>query len=238
PVAGSITFSVGSPSAEPPVLADDGGSDPVVATAVSVNKYLGYAGLVFLIGSGVMLALLWPRRLPRQGPAKLLWVGAGLVALSTAAGVWLQVPYSTGGGIFDVSGDALRDVLASAYGTAHVVRLGVLVAVALLLRPLLAGSAARSDLVLLAVLGLVGLGPWPVAGHPIAPPVPAVSIAVQTVHLAAAAFWIGGLVALAGFLLRRADERELGAILPVWSGWAAAAVAVLMVAGVIQAVIE
>lgn len=238
PVAGSITFSVGAPSEEPPVLAEQDGSDPVVATAVSVNKYLGYAGLVLLIGPGVMLALLWPRRLPRQGPAKLLWTGAGLVALATVGGVWLQVPYSTGGGLFDVDGAGLRDVLASAYGTAHVVRLGVLVAVALLLRPLLAGAAARSDLILLAALGLVGLGTWPVAGHPIASPVPPVSVAVQTVHLAAAAFWIGGLVALAGFLLRRADERELAAILPVWSTWAAVAVSVLMLAGVIQAVIE
>lgn len=238
PVAGSITYSLGTPSAEPPVLAGDDVSNPVVDTAVKVIRYAGYAGLILLIGPAMMLALLWPRRLSRRGPARLLWAGVGLVTLSTVAGLWLQVPYTTGGGLFDMDGAALGALLSSSYGTAHVVRLGVLLAAAVLLRPLLAGSASRPDLVLLAGLGVVGLGTWPVAGHPIASPVPAVSIAVQTVHLGAAAFWVGGLVVLAGFLLRLANERELGAILPVWSGWAAVAVPVLMVAGVIQAVIE
>jgi copper transport protein len=43
---------------------------------------------------------------------------------------------------------------------------------------------------------------------------------------------------LAGFLLRQADERELGAIMPVWSRWAAAAVINLFLAGTVQALIE
>ena len=43
---------------------------------------------------------------------------------------------------------------------------------------------------------------------------------------------------LVGFLLRRADERELGAILPIWSRWAATAVAALILAGTVQALIE
>jgi copper transport protein len=52
------------------------------------------------------------------------------------------------------------------------------------------------------------------------------------------AVWLGGLMMLAGFLLRQADERELGAILPVWSRWAATAVAALLLAGTTQALIE
>jgi copper transport protein len=52
------------------------------------------------------------------------------------------------------------------------------------------------------------------------------------------AVWLGGLVMLVGFLLRRADEGELGAILPVWSRWAALAVAALLLAGLTQALIE
>lgn len=239
PVPGSMTFSVGAPS-ETPVLAGGGGdtSDPVVAVAVSANKYVGYAGLVLLIGPALALALLWPSRLSRRGPVRLLWTGLGLVAGSTLAGVWLQAPYSLGESLFGAGPGDVRDVLSTTYGTAHVVRLGVLVAVAVLLRPLISGREVRSDLMLLAGLGVVGLGTWPVSGHPIASPIPAVSVAVQTVHLAAAAFWVGGLVAVAGFLLRRADERELRAILPVWSQWAATAVIVLMVAGTIQAVVE
>jgi copper transport protein len=238
PVAGSITYSVGAPSAEPPVLVDGDSSDPAVAVAVSIAKYVGYAGLVLLVGTALILAQLWPRRLARRGAARLLWAGIGLVGLSTVAGLWLQAPYTTGGSMFGVTGAELREVLVSPFGTAHVVRLGVLTAVAVLLRPLLAGTAARADLILLAGLGVVGLGTWPVSGHPIASPVPAVSIAVQTVHLAAAAVWVGGLVVLAGFVLRLANGRELGVILPVWSQWAAGAVSVLMLAGLTQAVIE
>jgi copper transport protein len=43
---------------------------------------------------------------------------------------------------------------------------------------------------------------------------------------------------LPGFLLRRANARELGAILPVWSTWAALAVTVLVLSGTTQALIE
>jgi copper transport protein len=43
---------------------------------------------------------------------------------------------------------------------------------------------------------------------------------------------------LFAFLLPRADERELSAILPIWSRWAFTAVGALVVAGVVQALIE
>ena len=88
------------------------------------------------------------------------------------------------------------------------------------------------------MLGVVGLATWPLAGHPAASPVPAVSVVVDAVHLAGMAVWLGGLVMLVAFLLRQADERELGAILPVWSRWAALAVTALLLAGIVQALIE
>lgn len=237
PVTGSITYSLGAPS-EVPELAAEPTVRPEVLTALSVNKYLGYAGLVLVVGPAVMLTLLWPRRLSRRGAARLIWIGLGLIGVSTLAGVYLQVPHSNGGSLFDVDAAGLREVLSIPYGTAHIVRLGVLLSVALLLRPLLEGRASRTDLLLLAGLGLVGLGTWPVAGHPIASPIPVVSVVVGTAHVAAASFWIGGLVVLVTLLLRRADERELSVILPEWSRWAAFAVTVLLLAGLIQAVVE
>ena len=237
PVSGALTYSVGSPSAVPPASAGATADGDPLRGAVSAVRYVGYAGLVLLVGAAVALARLWPRRLSRTGAARLLWTGVGLVAVGTVAGVWLQVPYTTGGPVTDVSAAAVADVLATTYGRAHLVRLGVLAAAVWLLRRVTAGRATRGDLAVLAVLGAVGLGTWPVAGHPVTTPAPAVSVAVGTLHLAAAAFWLGGLVVLAGILLRRADDRELGAILPVWSVWAATAVAVLVVAGVVQAVL-
>ncbi|MEO3929710.1 copper resistance protein CopC [Micromonosporaceae bacterium B7E4] len=237
PVAGAYTYSVGAPSTPP---SDSGAEDvhPVVGAAVRVFKYVGYAGLLLLIGPVMVLSLLWPRRLDRRGPARLIWTGIGLIVLSTVAGLWLQVPYTTGGGPFAVSGSALGDVLGSTFGAAHLVRLGILAAAAILLRPLISGRAGRGDQILLTVLGVAGLGTWPIAGHGAASPVPAVSVVVDSVHLAGMAVWLGGLVMLGGFLLRRANDRELDAILPVWSRWATVAVSALLLAGVVQALIE
>jgi copper transport protein len=237
PAGGVLSYSVGAPSATPPVPGGTGESE-AAGTALSVVKYVGYAGLALVVGSTAVLMLLWPRRLSRRSAARLLWTGVGLVAASTLAALWLQASYTTGRPIADVTGAGLRDVLATTYGRAHLVRLGVLAAAAWLLRRVTAGRATRSDVALLSLLGVVGLGTWPVAGHAVTAPLPVVGIAAGTVHLAAAAFWLGGLVVLAGILLRRADQRELSGILPVWSGWAATAVAVLLLAGLVRAALE
>lgn len=238
PVSGAFTYSVGAPSPPPVDTGSDNRADPVVETAVKVAKYLGYAGLLLLVGPALVLAALWPRRLPRRGPARLAWAGLGLLVLATLADLWLQVPYTAGGGLFDVTSSGLGDVLGSTFGTAHLVRLGLLAAAAFLLRPLFAGPIGRTDGIILAILGGAALFTWPLAGHPAASPAPAVSVVVDAVHLGSMAVWLGGLVMLAVFLLRRADERELGAILPIWSRWAALAVAALLLAGTVQGLIE
>ncbi|MCX4474073.1 Copper transport protein YcnJ precursor [Micromonospora sp. MW-13] len=238
PVSGAFTYSVGAPSTPPTDTGSDNRADPVVESGVKVAKYLGYAGLLLLVGPALVLGALWPRRLSRRGPARLAWTGSGLLTFATLAELWLQVPYTAGGGLFDVTGAGLGDVLGSTYGMTHLVRLGLLAAAAFLLRPLFAGPVGRTDAVILAVLGGAALLTWPLAGHPAASPAPAVSVVVDAVHLGSMAVWLGGLVMLGGFLLRRADERELDAILPIWSRWAALAVAALLLAGTVQALIE
>ncbi|WP_428982960.1 copper resistance CopC/CopD family protein [Phytohabitans maris] len=239
PVSGGFTYSVGAPSTTPPSDTDEEiGDNPVVANGLKVARYIGYAGLVLLIGPVLVISLLWPARLSRSGPAGVIWTGMGLVTLATLAGIWLEVPYTTGGGPFDVDGSSLRNVLSSTFGTAYLIRLGLLVAIGLLLRPLLRGETGRVDQILLAVLGGAAIFTWPVAGHPAASPVAAVSVVVDAVHLTSMAVWLGGLVMLIGFLLRQANDRELGAILPIWSRWAALAVCALVLAGTVQALIE
>lgn len=238
PVSGAFTYSVGAPSTPPTDTGADTRANPVVGNAVKVAKYLGYVGLLLLVGPALVLAALWPRRLSRRGPARLAWSGLGLLAVATVAELWLQVPYTNGGGLFDVTGAGLGDVLGSTYGATHLVRLGLLAAAAFLLRPLFAGPVGRTDGLILAILGGAALFTWPLAGHPAASPAPAVSVVVDAVHLGSMAVWLGGLVMLAVFLLRRADERELDAILPIWSRWAALAVAALLLAGTVQGLIE
>ncbi|MDG4820560.1 copper resistance protein CopC [Asanoa sp. WMMD1127] len=238
PVAGAFTYSVGAPSAAPPTDTDAPAVEEstFLKIAFPVVKYLGYAGLVLLIGPALVLALLWPQRLSREAPSRLAWLGVGLIALSTLGDLFLQAPYTTGGGYFD--GAALRDVLGSTFGTAHLIRLGVLAASAFLLRPLLSGRSGVADRALLVILGVVGLATWPLSGHSGASPVPAVSVVVDIAHIAGMAVWLGGLVMLVAFVFRQASPRELGVILPVWSRWAALAVTALFLAGVVQALIE
>ncbi|MEV6845935.1 copper resistance protein CopC [Actinoplanes sp. NPDC051411] len=240
PVGGSITYSVGAASTPPSATIDDTKVDPVVRALIPAGKYLGYAGLVLLVGPALVLALLWPHRLSRRGPAKVIWTGFGLVTFSTLMAIWLQVPYSIGTGLFDVRVGDLQDVLGSTLGAVMLVRLGVLAAAALLIRPLLRGRGGESkaDLALLGVLGVAALATWPLTGHPTASPVAGVSVVIDAIHITAMSVWLGGLVMLVGFLLRQANERELAAILPIWSRWAATAVGALILAGVVSALIE
>ncbi|RAK34668.1 copper transport protein [Actinoplanes lutulentus] len=88
------------------------------------------------------------------------------------------------------------------------------------------------------LLSVFGLATWPLTGHAIAAPLPAVTVTVGTVHMAAMAVWLGGLITLTVFLLRGTDRRILGVLLPVWSRWAALAVVWLTIAGGVQAVVQ
>jgi copper transport protein len=97
-------------------------------------------------------------------------------------------------------------------------------------------SRVRAAAVL--AVAAAGLATWPLTGHAIAVPLPVVTVGAGIVHMAAMAAWLGGLVTLTVFLLRRTHERVLGVILPVWSRWAALAVIWLVVAGAVQAVIQ
>lgn len=238
PVGNSITFSVGAPSEVPELTYGQAEGDPVVAAAVSANRYLGYGGLVLLVGPVLMLIRMWPQRLSRQGMVRLAWIGFGLVTVSSVLAVWLQAPYSSGDSLSDVDLDGLQQVLGSPFGIAHVVRIGVLIALGLVLRPVLSGQGTRSDVLLVGLLGIAGLATWPFAGHPIAAPIPPLAILADGIHLTAMAVWAGGLVVLVGFLLRHATGRELAAILPEWSRWATGLVGALALTGVVMAVAE
>ncbi|MFC6022820.1 copper resistance protein CopC [Plantactinospora solaniradicis] len=250
PVAGSFTFAVGAESATAPEPADETVRADV-RIAVPATRYLGYAGLVLLIGPTLFLALLWPRRLSRRGPILLVRTGLTLVAASTLAGLWVQAPYTSGAGLLDVSAAELWQVLGSDFGLTLSARLGILLLLAVLLPPMLQaqmqGRAPSYRILyrkgpllttLLILLGIAGLATWPMSGHAAASPTPLASGIASVVHLAAMSVWLGGLVTLFGYLLRAGHPRALAVILPVWSRWATIAVLWLVAGGVVQAVIE
>ncbi|ROO60090.1 copper transport protein [Micromonospora sp. Llam0] len=237
PVGSGYTYSVGAPSATVPEP-QDGGQRLPVAVAVTTAKYVGYAGVVLAVGPALLLALLWPPRLSRRPGKLMVGTGLGLIGLATVAGLYLQAPYSTGSGLLEVSVGDLAAVVDSGYGLALLGRLVVLATVVALVPPALAGVGGTRRGLALVGLGLAGLVTWPLTGHAVAAPVPPVSIAADTVHIAAVGVWIGGLVTLGAVLLRRAHPRVLGRILPVWSRWATVAVCWLLLAGAVQALME
>ncbi len=238
PVGGAFAFSYLEVSPNGPPTAENVASSPLALWGLPVARWIGYLGLVLLVGAALVLALLWPRRLPVAGPLRAGYVGAGLVALGTVLELALQVPNVSGGGLSDVTGDAVREVFASQYGAAHLIRLGVLAAALVLLRAVARGRSWGGDRVLLAVLGVIGAATWSVSGHPSATSVPTVSVTADMIHVGAMSVWLGGLAMLIAFLLPRANETELGAIVPVWSRWAGYAVGALLLTGLAQSLLE
>jgi copper transport protein len=237
PVGGAYTYSVGAPSTAPRDSEVSIAANPVVVSAFPVIRWVGYAGLVMLVGSVLVLSLLWPHRLDRTFAIRVTWIGAGALAVSTLAELYLQIPYTAGGGLFEFRAADVQQVLSSQYGAAHLIRLGVLAAALIVLRPLVRGNGRGSDRVLLAVLGAIGAATWSFSGHPSATQVPTVTLASDLLHISAVSVWLGGTVMLALFLLPRASVDELAAIVPVWSRWALYAVTVIILSGVAQAIV-
>jgi copper transport protein len=255
PISGGIPFSIGAPSTDAPNGRTGGArTDATVAVLLGSARYLGYLGLVLIVGPAMFLAQLWPRRLSRRGPVRTIMVGIGLLTVSTLAEQYLQAPYQAGTGLLGAGAEDLREAFDSRFGAAHLVRVGVIAALTVLLplfvnRPADAPSkdapskdapskVGWSDRVLVAVLVVVGLATWPISGHAAATSVPVLTTVADAAHLGAMAVWMGGLVALFGFLFRQANPGELAAVLPVWSRWAMTAVSVLVVAGTAQALVS
>ncbi|GAA1757010.1 copper resistance CopC/CopD family protein [Luedemannella helvata] len=239
PVVGAFTFSIGAPSpGGPPAEAEEAATSPVVTTLFPIVRYIGYAGLLLLVGAVLVLTTLWPQRLASGPLVRLAYVGAALIGVATVLEVALEVPYVVGGGLLSGGVDGWKEVLGSRFGTAHLVRLGVLGVSLLLLRPVVRGRSWGSDRILLCVLGVVGLATWSVSGHPGASPAPMISVVADMVHLGSMSIWVGGLVMLFLFVLPRANAVELSAIVPVWSRWATYAVGALILTGIAQALIE
>ena len=185
PVGGGFTYSVGAPSpGGAPKPVNGGEKDKVVATSVSVMQFVGFVGLILVLGPAMVLIALWPRRLDRRQPIRIVYGGLGLIAVATIAGLYLQAPYDSGGSLTSVTGADLSDVFDSHFGQANLVRLALLLIMGFLLRPVLAGKGTKTEHILLAVLGTVGVATWALAGHPGASDVAPLTTVADIAHLA------------------------------------------------------
>ncbi|MGW7263191.1 copper resistance protein CopC [Streptomyces sp. NPDC054842] len=232
PVSGAFTFSVGEPSATSAVLPSDGAADTLARTLYDAARYVAYAAVALLVGTAAFAAA------TGFGPLRgLLLTGWWTLSLSTIALLLLRGPYERGSGpatAFDPS--VLTATLTSRPGTALLVRLVLLAAVALL--PLRipgrdaspAGRGTRAGAALLAV-GLAST--WAAADHASAGIQVPVAMVSAVLHLLAVSVWLGGLAALLT-ALHRAPEALPASAVHRFSRLAFTAVCVLTATGVYQ----
>ncbi len=226
PIAGSLTFAIGEPSAEiaAPQLPDTDPDD--VRRVLSVVQGLTYVGL--FLAAGVVLCRTWVLRGLRIGEVaedrltKATWAGFGLLVVTGGFAIPVSGAYQQGLGL---SGLGEQDAVALALVGDDLLVLGLQV-VGLLVamtvrRPAVVTGAAAVAVVAAAVVG-----------HTRAyEPVPLL-VVTDMLHLAAGTAWLGGLVGLA-FALRALSgrEREAALALSRFSTLAATALALLVATG-------
>lgn len=191
PISGSLTFSVGTPSAE--VVAPDvtGAPSGDVRVDLGLLQGIGYAGLLLAAGLAVFGRwVLAGVRVPDAARGRLVrvrLVGVGVALGSAALLVPVTGAYQQGLGIAGVLDPAAYDLTLVSDA------LVVLVLQALGLAVALSSRAGRTE----AALGVLCAVFAPaLVGHTRAfDPVPLL-ILTDTLHLAAGAVWVGGLVGL------------------------------------------
>ncbi len=229
PVGGSVSFSIGAPSAERPLDAASDTSGAVRAAIWFVRTVL-YFGLLFGAGGAFFLAWMAPgsRAGARFIRATLL---AGLAAAPLALG--LQGVDALG---VELGGLLEGRTWAAGFGTSYANT--VFAAVLALASGLLASGRSAGPLQKVAgAAALLGTGlALALSGHASAAQPQWLTRPVVFVHGVAAAFWIGALVPMAA-ALRSPDGRALAGI-KRFSRAIAVFLAALVAAGVVLGVIQ
>lgn len=248
PIQGTWTFQVGSASASAAevesvasrlLAGQEAGRSVAIGWAVA--RWTVYAATALLVGGTVFGAVVWPRARDARATRRLVAVGwVGLTA-ATIVGVALFGAYSRGGSLADaVDPDVVRATLDSRSGAAWLTRLALLAVAFVLLRVLFAHRPAADRplpawwLPLAAVTG-VGLVATPgFAGHASTGDQRVLALLSDTVHVAAMAVWLGGLVVLAAAVLPTRDLAELRRALLRFSRVSTGCVAALVATGAYQ----
>lgn len=203
--AGVITFSVGTGA--PPGAAVLKANGGVGAGPV-IARLLFFAGLLVAAGGAVFRFAVWPARVAVLVPA----------FLACLIGAAVLLPHE----------GAFASRFGAAYAVAAIVAaVGAAVAAVSLVEP---GAEPVAWIAALALLPLPSI-----AGHALDAGRPRIEVAVDILHLTAAAVWTGGLVQL-GIVLRGHADRP--AVIRRFSTLALAAVVVLAATGVVRALGE
>lgn len=254
---GSLRFSIGTGPAAAP--APDAGSvagtstanaapgpatsiprpDPAVKDLVVAAQVVGFAATALFVGGLVFIAAIWPAGAGERRTRRLLAVAWTLGLLAAAAEIPLRAAYAAldpVSGIFD--GSAIQTMLAGRLGATLIAKVLLWVAGGVILAAALQRAEPATRLPGWRLgLAAIGFGLLRTAGmpghddsaHPLAGAV------ADTVHLAGAALWAGGLaVLLIGVLPRRRPE-ELAVVVRRYSNLALVSVTAIITAGLVLA---
>ncbi len=232
PIAGALTFSVGTPSATVAAPPEPETSSATVTVLRDVVTAITYVGLLLAAGLAFFVALVLPRSWAgtdvRARLRRLLSYAAG----AGAAGAVLQVPvasvYGQGLELTDVLSGFDAGLVTNELVSAALVVVGLAVVVRTL-TDAAPGPTAGRVLGTGALLALVGPS---LVGHTRAFAPAPVLVTWDVIHVSAGAVWLGGLVGLV-LTLRALSGRELLAAqtLARFSALAAGALLVVSAAG-------
>jgi copper transport protein len=256
------------------LLAGESGSGSLPAILYGATRWLNFAGLLALAGAVFfVVAVWWQARGATQRPSSvdrrfydrfklIATVSWAAVLLATAAAFVLQGAVAGGHSLGDaLTTSVLLEVAQTRFGRVGLLKLGLLASGAVIFvvfgrkfRPIEresvgAASAARSlPTAVSVVVAIVALGLLTtpgLAGHAGTTSPVALNLPMDTIHLAAAAMWIGGLATLltAAFpavkgLTQDESARALGPVVIRFSNMAVAAVAAIIVTGTLRAWLE
>ncbi len=246
PLSGAFVFHVGEPGVDGAGVVDqalDGrAGSGAVDTAFWLVRFLSLTLLLLGVGGAIALAVVLTGEDPRV--RRPLWVvlalASALLALTALAGIGLEGAKATGLGLdAAVRPSLVRDVLDTRFGEVWLVR-AVLAALLALVAVLAARRSAESRVLgwSAVALGAVIAATPALSGHARADG--GLAVASDWAHVLAGAAWAGGLAFLLVALLRGGGERWGIAMrsVPRFSALAVAAIALLLVAGVVNGLYE
>jgi copper transport protein len=225
PVAGSVIFSVGAPSAAK--LPES--TNTAVAVLIWLARIAVYVGL--FAGIGGVFFVVWIAAEPAATRIMSAALATGLLGAALSIGLQgldvLGLPLSA-----LVSAAPWRIALSTSIGTSLIIALGAMIMGLLALR-IASTRSARA----LSALALAGAGiALAASGHAATAPPQALTRPAMFLHATAVAFWLGSFAPLAALLLR-----ESGTSLPIirrFSSVAIVVVAVLAVTGTALAAVQ
>lgn len=224
PIEEAFVFHVGAPGPRPQGIADTLGEVPnrgPIGVAAGAVRWLTFAALLAL--GGIVAFDIAVRPTAGGRPAAVAWVTA---VVATAASFVLHGAVAGELSVTDaVSAQVLRDVAGTRFGRVALVRLALLAALALAARLRLGRVAVAACVV--AVLATPGVASHAGTTSPVL-----ANVVADTLHMVAAAAWLGGLVVLVR--ARPLDDDTVGR----FSRMATVSVAVLVATGLFRSVVE